>query len=40
MIENYLLDVMQPPKEMETIKKALTDIKGNFKEQAKDWKDK
>ena len=31
---------MQPPKEMEVIKEALTDIKGNLKEQAKDWKDK
>ena len=36
MTENYLLDVMQPLKEMKAIKKALTDIKGNLKEQAKD----
>ena len=31
---------MQPPKEMEVIKKTLTDIKRNLEEQAKDWKDK
>jgi len=36
MTENYLLNIIQPPKEIEAIKKALTDIKGNFKEQAKD----
>ena len=38
MTENYLPDIMQPLKKIEAIKKALTDIKGNLKEQAKDWK--
>jgi len=36
MTENYLPDIMQPPKEMEAIKEALTDIRENLKEQAKD----
>jgi len=27
---------MQPPKETETVKETLTDIKGNLEEQAKD----
>ena len=31
---------MQPPKEMEAIKEALTDIKGNLEKQAKDWKNR
>ena len=38
MTKNYLLNIMQPLKEMEAIKEVLTDIKGNLKEQVKDWK--
>ena len=36
MTENYLLNIMRLLKEMETIKKALTDIKRNLEKQAKD----
>jgi len=31
MTKNYLLNIIWPPKEMEAIKEALIDIKGNLK---------
>ena len=40
MTKTYLLNAMQPSIKIKAIKKTLTDIKRNLKEQAKDWKDK
>ena len=37
--KNYLLDVIKPVKEIETIKMILVNIKSNFKKQAQNWRE-
>jgi len=39
MISNYILDKLLPIKDLEIIKEMLINIKRDFEEQAKKWRD-